>query len=135
MFCAYSREAGPGICDGTLRPPHTWALPIRTTSPATEPSTLPPVSAARSTTTEPGFICSTIADVTSIGAVRPGTAAVVISASAFAMYGVSRSRWRAARSSVISRAYPPAPSSVSSSRSIDLAPIDRISSAAAARTS
>ena len=42
--------------------------------------------------------------VTSSGAVRPGTAAVVISASASAMYGVSSSRWRAARSSVISRA-------------------------------
>ena len=73
------------------------------------PSTFPPESAARSTTTEPGFICSTISAVTSIGAWRPGTAAVVISASAAAMYGASSSRWRAARSSVISRAYPPAP--------------------------
>ncbi len=77
---------------------------MRTTLPGTEPSTLPPLSAARSTTTEPGFICSTIAWVTSIGAVRPGTAAVVISASALAMYGASRSRCRSARSSVISRA-------------------------------
>ena len=33
---------------------------------------MPPDSAARSTTTEPGFICSTIAAVTSIGACRPG---------------------------------------------------------------
>ena len=45
---------------GTFGPPQTWAFPIRTTLPATEPSTLPPVSAARSTTTEPGFIASTI---------------------------------------------------------------------------
>ena len=85
-------------------PPQTCALPIRTTSPATAPSTLPPVSAARSTTTEPGFICSTIALVTSSGALRPGTAAVVISASASATYGVSSSICRAARSSDISRA-------------------------------
>ena len=79
----------PGRASGSARcePPQTWALPIRTTSPATEPSTLPPLSAARSTTTEPGFICSTISRVTSIGACRPGTAAVVIRASAAAMYG------------------------------------------------
>ena len=37
-----------------------------------------------STTTEPGFICSTIDRDTSIGAVRPGTEAVVIRASAAA---------------------------------------------------
>ena len=52
---------------------------MRTSSPGCEPSTLPPVSAARSTTTEPGFMPSTIAAVTSSGAARPGTAAVVIS--------------------------------------------------------
>ena len=92
MFCPYSRLAGPAIWLGTFAPPQTSALPMVSSVPATEPSTLPPDSEARSITTEPGFICSTIDRDTSIGAVRPGTAAVVISASAAAMYGVSRSR-------------------------------------------
>ncbi len=73
--------------------------------------------------------------VTSRGAGRPGTAAVVISTSAFAMYGASSSRWRAARSSPISRAYPPAPSRDSSSSVMKAAPIERTSSALAGRTS
>ena len=47
---------------------------------------------------------STMALVTSSGARRPGTDAVVITASAAVMYGVSSSRCLAARSSVISRA-------------------------------
>ena len=33
-------DAGPGIEAGTFLPPHTDALPILVTSPATEPSTL-----------------------------------------------------------------------------------------------
>ena len=37
-----------------------WAgLPVTTVRPATVPSTLPPLAAAMSTTTEPGFICAT----------------------------------------------------------------------------
>ena len=134
-FWAYSRLAGPGIWLGTFAPPQSWTPPTLRTSPGCTPSTLPPDSAARSTTTEPGFICFTMSAVTSTGACRPGTAAVVISASAAAMYGVSSSRCRSARSSVISRAYPPAPSSVGRSSSIAWAPMERISSAAAARTS
>jgi hypothetical protein len=39
---------------------------------------LPPRSAARSTITEPGFMLSTIARVTSFGAGRPGMSAVVM---------------------------------------------------------
>ena len=49
-----------------------------TSSPATDPSTLPPDSAARSTTTDPGRIARTMSAVTRSGAGRPGIAAVVI---------------------------------------------------------
>ena len=49
-----------------------------------KPSTFPPLSAARSTTTEPGFIALTMSRVTSSGAGRPGTAAVVMRTSDFA---------------------------------------------------
>jgi hypothetical protein len=74
-------EDRPGICEGTLRPaPHLGVADPHDLA-GTEPSTLPPVSAARSTTTEPGFICSTIAR-SPASAPAPGTAAVVISASA-----------------------------------------------------
>ncbi|CAB4550327.1 unannotated protein [freshwater metagenome] len=45
-----------------------------------------------------------MAAVTNRGAVRPGTAAVVINTSAAAIYGVSNSRCLFARSSVISLA-------------------------------
>ena len=60
-------------------------LLVVTISPATEPSTFPPLSEARSTTTEPGAICETMAAVTNLGAVLPGTAAVVIKTSDAAM--------------------------------------------------
>ena len=101
---AYSLEACIGMDEAA-----SWAPQIRMPSksrvrPGSEPSTLPPVSAARSTTTEPGAIWATMSAVTNIGARRPGTAAVVMSTSEEAMNGASSSRWRAARSSVISRA-------------------------------
>ena len=51
------------------------------------------------------------------------------------MYGVRSSRCFAARSSLISRAYPPAPSIASSCKSIKVAPIERTSSAEDGRTS
>ncbi len=104
-------------------------------SPATAPSTLPPDSAARSTTTLPGFMPASMPAVTSSGARRPGTAAVVISTSAAATCGASSSCWRTARSADSSRAYPPAPSTASSSRSTKVPPIERTSSALAGRTS
>ena len=50
-------------------------------SPATVPSTLPPLAAAMSTITEPGFIDSTISAVISRGAGRPGMSAVVMTMS------------------------------------------------------
>ena len=46
--------------------------------PATVPSTLPPLAAAMSTITEPGFIDATISAVIIRGAGRPGISAVVM---------------------------------------------------------
>ena len=130
--------ARPGRASGSARcaPPQTCALPIRTTSPATEPSTLPPDSAARSTTTEPGFICSTIARGDQQrrlpaghgggGDQRVGGGDVRRRAArAAGRPGPRSSRGRSRRRPRGSRAR---------GRS-DLAPIERISSAAAARTS
>ncbi len=50
-------------------------------SPAFVPSQLPPVSAARSTITEPGRIPLIASSVIRTGAFRPGMAAVVITRS------------------------------------------------------
>ena len=57
-----------GHLAGYIPPPHSCTGPTRTTLPATTPSTLPPDSAARSTTTDPGAICRIISVVTSSGA-------------------------------------------------------------------
>ena len=51
---------------------------VTTTSSGSEPSTLPPLRAARSTMTEPGFIDATMAAVMSRGAGLPGMRAVVM---------------------------------------------------------
>jgi hypothetical protein len=54
-----------------------WTTPLLSiVSPGCVSSQLPPVSAARSTITLPGFMPATIAAVTIFGAGRPGTAAV-----------------------------------------------------------
>ena len=53
----------------------------RAVSPGSEASQFPPVSAARSTITDPGGMASTISLVIRMGAFFPGTAAVVITAS------------------------------------------------------
>ena len=53
-------------------------LGVTTTSSGSEPSTLPPFDAARSTITDPGFIEATISAVISRGAGRPGMSAVVM---------------------------------------------------------
>ena len=55
----------------------TW-LSVTKTLPALVYSQLPPVAAAKSTITEPGFIESTISLVIKRGAGFPGIAAVVI---------------------------------------------------------
>ena len=58
---------------------------VTTVSPATVSSQLPPLSAARSTITAPQPMASTALFEMMRGAVRPGIAAVVITASALAM--------------------------------------------------
>ena len=69
--------------------------PCLTTSlPASVPSTLPPVSAAMSTMTLPGFMEATIASVTSFGAGRPGIRAVVMTKSASLTRSAISAAWR-----------------------------------------
>ncbi len=75
-----------------------------TVSPGSVSSQLPPASPARSTITEPGFIPSTASAVTSLGAGRPGTSAVVMTTSKPLIASVSACCWRARSSSVSSRA-------------------------------
>ena len=79
-------------------------LPVTTVSPATVSSQLPPLSAARSTITEPALMAATAAFETIRGAVRPGIAAVVITTSAFAMCASSTACCFAFSSAVSSRA-------------------------------
>ena len=75
--------------------------------PACVAWTFPPVSAARSTMMLPCFIWFSISFVTSIGAFRPGIAAVVITTSARAMCFVRNVLCAWFSSSVCARAYPP----------------------------
>jgi hypothetical protein len=75
-----------------------------TVSPGSVSSQLPPASPARSITTAPGFIRSTADAVTSLGAGRPGTSAVVMTTSNSVIASVSSCCWAAFSSSVSSRA-------------------------------
>ncbi len=79
-----------------------WRLSM--ISPGRVSSQLPPVSAARSTITEPARIRRTISAVTRMGALRPGMAAVVITTSEAATRSPISSRWRLRKSSLCSRA-------------------------------
>src|SRR5689334_1112424 len=81
---AYSRLAWKGSWLGRLSVPSIRTPPRSTTAPGSVSAQLPPVSAARSTITDPGRIERTISSLTSFGAGRPGTAAVVITQSAAA---------------------------------------------------
>ena len=74
------------------------------TSPGVVSSQLPPVSPARSTITLPGRIPSTASAVTSFGAGRPGTSAVVITTSKPLIASVSACCCAACSSAVSSRA-------------------------------
>ncbi|MCY1241757.1 hypothetical protein D9M72_546780 [compost metagenome] len=75
-----------------------------TTSSATVSGQLPPCAAARSTTTEPGFICATVASCSSTGALRPGISAVVMTMSAWTARWCTSSAWRFIQSGGIGRA-------------------------------
>src|SRR5258706_1868491 len=101
---AYSWLACKGIVDGTLRVPMIVTPPTSTSLPAFVSSTLPPVSAARSTMTDPGRMPLTMSPVTSSGARRPGTAAVVMTTSDFATCSPMSSRCLRRNSSDCSRA-------------------------------
>ncbi len=75
-----------------------------TVSPGSVSSQLPPDSPARSTITDPGFIPRTASSVTSFGAGRPGTSAVVMTTSKPLIASVSACCWRMRSSAVSSRA-------------------------------
>src|SRR6185437_11598088 len=74
---AYISEACSGAPAGRLSGPRITTPPCSTRSPGRVSSQLPPLSAARSTISAPGFMPSTIAAVRILGAGRPGTAAVL----------------------------------------------------------
>src|SRR5688500_14473112 len=81
---AYSRLEWKGIWLGRLSVASIVTPSFTVTVPGAVSSQFPPVSAAMSTTTEPGRMARTISALTSLGAGRPGTAAVVITMSAAA---------------------------------------------------
>src|SRR5579884_1137726 len=136
MLREYSCEACSAIVLGTLSGPRIFTSWRTTVFPASVSSQFPPVSAARSMITEPGFISSTAFSVTSTGARRPGTAAVVITTSTLPIASAISSCWRACCSGVSSLSYPPAPSrSPPRSNSRKCAPSDSTCSLTAARTS
>mmetsp|Transcript_56778 Transcript_56778/g.177823 ORF Transcript_56778/g.177823 Transcript_56778/m.177823 type:complete len:284 (-) Transcript_56778:250-1101(-) len=70
------------VADWTMSVPRiVMPFSVTTRSPATVPSQLPPLTAARSTTTLPRFIFSTMYFLMSLGAGFPGMSAVVITMS------------------------------------------------------
>ena len=77
---------------------------LTTVSPGSVSSQLPPASPARSTITEPGFMPSTASAVTSRGAGRPGTSAVVMTTSKRSIASASACCCLRCSSSVSSRA-------------------------------
>jgi hypothetical protein len=101
---ANSCEACSGMVAGRFSGDMIFTSWRITTSPGSVSSQLPPASPARSTITDPGFMPCTAASVTSLGAGRPGTRAVVITTSKPLIASVSACCWRARSSSVSSRA-------------------------------
>ncbi len=130
---AYMKLACVPISAGGFASPTTRTPWCSITSPALVSSTFPPPSAAMSMMTDPSPIASTIAVVTRIGALRPGTAAVVMMTSEFATSATSA--WSCAPLLVAQLArVAPAPSAVTPSWT-KVAPADSASSFAALRTS
>src|SRR5690606_8149487 len=93
MLRVSSWEACTGTREGWLAWPTRVTPSTSTFWFRTVPSTLPPLSAARSTMTEPLFIRWIISWSISLGAGFPGTAAVVITRSARATQSASCCRW------------------------------------------
>ena len=77
---------------------------LTTVSPGSVSSQLPPAAPARSTITEPGFMRLTASAVTSSGAGRPGTSAVVMTTSWRSISSASSRRCLSCSSSVSWRA-------------------------------
>src|SRR5574341_1497935 len=135
-FRAYIWLACNGSVAGRFTGPRTVTPRCTTCVPICVSSQLPPVSAARSTITDPGRIPSTAARVTRIGARFPGIAAVVTTTSASLTLWARNSSSRRCWSSDSSLAYPPAPSpSTRSAIARNLAPRLSTCSFTAARTS
>ncbi|MNL56674.1 hypothetical protein D3C87_1801840 [compost metagenome] len=65
---------------------------------------MPPWAAARSMTTEPGFIWATVCALSSVGALRPGISAVVITMSACLARSCTAAAWRCIQLAGIGRA-------------------------------
>ena len=84
-----------GIVDGRFVVPTIVTPPSTISSPGRVSSQLPPVSAARSTITDPGRMPRTASAVTSFGAGRPGIAAVVITTSKPGIRACSSACWAA----------------------------------------
>ncbi len=92
------------MVEGRPSGPTIFTSCLKTVSPGSVSSQLPPFSAARSTTTEPGLIFLIASSMISSGAGRPGTAAVEITASISPMASASSSLCFCCSESVSSRA-------------------------------
>src|SRR5690606_30768629 len=101
---AYSSLAWSGISAGRFNGDTMVTSCLTTTRPGSVSSQLPPLSPARSTITLPAFMPCTASAVTSVGALRPGTCAVVITTSNPVIASVSLRCCSARSSSVSSRA-------------------------------
>ena len=104
MFLEYNSLACSGMVAGRFSGEAIVTPCLTTVWPGSVSSQLPPVSPARSTTTLPGFIPRTAAAVTSRGAGRPGTSAVVMTTSKPPIASSRRFCCSARSSSVSSRA-------------------------------
>src|SRR6185437_434309 len=133
-FRAYSSLACSGMVAGRFSGAAMVTPSTTTTEPGTLTSQFPLVSPAKSTTTLPGRIERTASAVTSFGAGRPGTSAVVITTSNFAIASVSAACCASCSAAVKERAYPPSPEAVTP-RSSHCAPSDLTCSATSGRTS
>src|SRR6267142_3173582 len=91
MFREYIWLAWTGSVEASRTGPWIVTPSTTTSAPGLVSSQFPPMSAARSTITDPGFIRRTSSAVISLGAVSPGTRAVVMITSAWGMRARRRS--------------------------------------------
>lgn len=110
ILLEYKLELYPDILDGKSVYPIILTPFYTLISSLTVYSQFPPVSAARSTRTLPGFIALIISLVIRIGAFLPGIKAVVIMISTSLAYYINNFISASINSGLISLAYPPAPS-------------------------